>query len=70
MSHTTMLVRRFSFRHPRRMKPIAALLCGVLATLTASALEPFRIKVVERGSGWPVPLVELRTRTDGTRDVV
>ncbi|NJM55105.1 MAG: hypothetical protein HC841_03560 [Verrucomicrobiae bacterium] len=43
------------------MKPIAALLCGVHATLTASALEPFRIEVVERGSGWPVPLVEFRT---------
>ncbi len=25
------------------------------------ALEPCRIEVVERGSGWPVPLVELRT---------
>lgn len=26
-----------------------------------SALEPCRIEVVEKGSGWPVPLVELRT---------
>jgi hypothetical protein len=25
------------------------------------ALEPCRIEVVEKGSGWPVPLVELRT---------
>ena len=28
---------------------------------TAAALEPCRIEVVEKGSGWPVPLVELRT---------
>jgi hypothetical protein len=26
-----------------------------------SALEPCRIEVVEKGTGWPVPLVELRT---------
>src|SRR5882757_6712440 len=25
------------------------------------AVEPCRIEVVEKGSGWPVPLVELRT---------
>jgi hypothetical protein len=25
------------------------------------AIEPCRIEVVEKGSGWPVPLVELRT---------
>lgn len=56
-----MLVRRFSFRHPQLVKPTLALLCSVLAVLTVSALEPFRIEVVERGSGWPVPLVELRT---------
>ena len=27
----------------------------------AAAVEPCRIEVVEKGSGWPVPLVELRT---------
>lgn len=27
----------------------------------AAALEPCRFEVVEKGSGWPVPLVELRT---------
>jgi hypothetical protein len=27
----------------------------------AAAIEPCRIEVVEKGSGWPVPLVELRT---------
>ncbi len=27
----------------------------------AEALKPCRIEVVEKGSGWPVPLVELRT---------
>lgn len=39
---------------------------SVLAALMASSvlawgLEPCRIEVVEKGSGWPVPLVELRT---------
>ena len=38
----------------------------MLATLAAgasavAAFEPCRIEVVEKGSGWPVPLVELRT---------
>ena len=39
---------------------------GVLsaACQTAFALEPCRIEVVEKGSGWPVPLVELRTTHD------
>ncbi|MCW5554396.1 MAG: hypothetical protein KIS67_19830 [Verrucomicrobiae bacterium] len=30
-------------------------------TQAASAAQPCRIEVVERGTGWPVPLVELRT---------
>lgn len=30
----------------------------------ALALDPFRIEVVEKGSGWPVPLVELRTTSE------
>src|SRR5262245_56788727 len=36
---------------------------AVLAILVnrAPAREPCRIEVVEKGSGWPVPLVELRT---------
>ena len=29
--------------------------------LAAQAVEPCRIEIVEQGSGWPVPLVELRT---------
>ena len=33
----------------------------VLLASSAFALEACRIEVVERGSGWPVPLVELRT---------
>jgi len=37
------------------------LLLQVSAALTAGALEPCRIEVIEKGSGWPVPLVELRT---------
>lgn len=37
----------------------AAALSASCATL--AALEPCRIEIVEKGSGWPVPLVELRT---------
>jgi hypothetical protein len=35
-----------------------------LLAVMAHALEPCRIEVVEKGSGWPVPLVELRTTSD------
>jgi hypothetical protein len=34
---------------------------GLSATLVLAAAEPCRITVVEKGTGWPVPLVELRT---------
>src|SRR5512143_4109818 len=37
------------------------LLACVSGPWLAQALEPCRIEVVEKGSGWPVPLVELRT---------
>ncbi len=40
---------------------IAAL---VLAAVSCLALEPCCVEIVERGSGWPVPLVELRTTHD------
>ena len=30
-------------------------------TAMAEAVKPCRIEVIEKGSGWPVPLVELRT---------
>ncbi|TWT97816.1 hypothetical protein Pla108_19680 [Botrimarina colliarenosi] len=33
----------------------------LLVAMVAAADEPFRIDVVEEGTGWPVPLVELRT---------
>ncbi len=33
----------------------------IWAVATASAGDPCRIEVVEVGTGWPVPLVELRT---------
>ena len=36
------------------------LLVGLCLARIALA-EPCRIEVVEKGSGWPVPLVELRT---------
>ncbi|HTN01378.1 MAG TPA: hypothetical protein VL132_05850, partial [Planctomycetaceae bacterium] len=32
-----------------------------LPQLPLHAAEPCRIEVVEQGTGWPVPLVELRT---------
>lgn len=38
--------------------PLLVLLFGLCA---AAALEPCRIEVVDKGNGWPVPLVELRT---------
>ena len=41
-----------------------ALALGFLAATRALALDPCRIEVVEKGSGWPVPLVELRTTHD------
>ncbi|MBP5321366.1 MAG: hypothetical protein J6334_10295 [Kiritimatiellae bacterium] len=34
---------------------------GVWTVGTLWAIEPCRVEVVERGSGWPVPLVELQT---------
>ena len=38
-------------------------LAGIRRSLTAAelSLKPCAIQVVEKGSGWPVPLVELRT---------
>lgn len=39
--------------------PICLLAWGAFAT--ARSAEPCRITIVEKGSGWPVPLVELRT---------
>jgi hypothetical protein len=43
------------------MKPNTSILICVFAPWIAAAVEPCRIEVVEKGSGWPVPLVELRT---------
>jgi hypothetical protein len=37
------------------------LLTVLHAASAANAIEPCRIEVVEKGTGWPVPLVELRT---------
>lgn len=46
-----------------RLPLLLALACGALPALVSETAlaEPFEIQVVERGSGWPVPLVELRT---------
>lgn len=35
--------------------------CFFFTSALAAALTPCRVEVVEKGSGWPVPLVELRT---------
>ena len=45
----------------RRVAFLGFLLVAFGALATAAAPEPFRIDVVESGSGWPVPMVELRT---------
>ena len=45
----------------RHMKLNLSILICVFAPGIASALDPCRIEVIEKGSGWPVPLVELRT---------
>jgi hypothetical protein len=37
------------------------LLAATFSRLYATPLQPCRIEIVESGSGWPVPLVELRT---------
>jgi len=44
-------------------RSLRLLLGGLLLLVTRLgwAIEPCRIEVVEKGSGWPVPLVELRT---------
>ncbi len=49
-------VRRLS---QNMIRSFLALLAAAVAPV--SAIEPCRIEVVEHGSGWPVPLVELRT---------
>src|SRR4051794_30324188 len=42
------------------MREIISAIVFLVAT-AALAIEPCRIEIIERGSGWPVPLVELRT---------
>ena len=43
------------------MRPLLAWLSCWLLCAGLQALEPCRIEVIEQGSGWPVPGVELRT---------
>ena len=40
---------------------LGGLATALLFPIAARALEPCGIEVVEKGSGWPVPLVEFRT---------
>src|SRR5580765_7577228 len=43
-------------------RSFSLLMRGALLSLATSVLaQPCRIEVVEKGTGWPVPLVELRT---------
>ena len=42
-------------------RPSIAMLVFITLAVTRSLALPCRIEVVEKGSGWPVPLVELRT---------
>lgn len=45
---------------------VIGLVLAMLACSRVDGAEPFRITVREKGSGWPVPLIELRT-TDHVR---
>src|SRR5882672_5711713 len=45
----------------RQFRTIVAALLGTILPVTAETTQPCRIEIVEKGSGWPVPLVELRT---------
>jgi hypothetical protein len=53
------IARMHAGKHPAR----AAVMVVLLGTLVSAAAAPLpcRIEVVEQGSGWPVPMVELRT---------
>jgi hypothetical protein len=54
------MARRFVLLHTPGVKLTICLLALGL-TAAGAATQPCRIEVVEQGSGWPVPLVELRT---------
>ncbi len=41
-------------------------LCLILLPLSAFAVEPCRVEIIDKDNGWPVPMVELRT-TNGIR---
>ena len=48
-------------RRARFLWPAVQIAAVLLIASAVHAVEPCRIDVVEEGSGWPVPLVELRT---------
>lgn len=60
-----------AFLRPSRSRGVAVFLGALLLKLAGSSIpasaeqytppQPCRIEVVEKGTGWPVPLVELRT---------
>src|SRR5882672_3789284 len=57
--HMTASFASIAFLH--RFCTIAAVWTGTILLVAAEKTQPCRIEIVEKGSGWPVPLVELRT---------
>jgi hypothetical protein len=43
------------------LRGLAVIAAASATVFTGSPAEPCRIEIIEKGSGWPVPLVELRT---------
>src|SRR5258706_2830945 len=41
--------------------PMKKALVSLIVSICAFGAEPCRIEIAEKGSGWPVPMVELRT---------
>src|SRR5215212_9232630 len=59
--HPSALRTASLYRRTAHLYLIFALLLGLAIAATAASAPLCRIEVVEKGSGWPVPLVELRT---------
>jgi len=53
--------KSFQSRKRLALLAFACLNSAVLTGGTAASIQPCRIEIVERGDGWLVPLVELRT---------
>jgi len=53
--------RRLSHWHERAWRMMTLMVLATILKVSAAPVAPCRIHVVEKGSGWPVPLVELQT---------